>query len=401
VKTGVDPHRRLECQDGFTLPELLISVVIMMVTTASVFSLLSPSTGASKAQPEVSDMQQRLRVAVDTVTKDLLMAGAGTYSGSAVGTLGNYFAAVLPYRLGAIGEDPPGTFKSDTVTLLYVPTTAAQTTIRDPMPPQSSETKVNAEPGCPLGDDLCGFTIGMTTLIFDESGTWDDMVITEVQAPALHLQKRAANFSKRYEAGSYISELAVHTYYLKTLVDSDTFQLMHYDGWQTDAPVVDNVVGLRFEYFGEPQPPILRKALTEPVGPWTTYGPRPPALGVDAPDDDYPAGENCIFKVEGGLHVPRLATLSSGTNTLAPLDQSILTDGPWCPSSAAPNRFDADLLRIRKVRMTVRLQAADKSLRGPTGPLFVRGGTGRAADRFVPDQEVAVDIAPRNLNLGR
>ena len=28
-----------------------------------------------------------------------------------------------------------------------------------------------------------------------------------------------------------------------------------------------------------------------------------------------------------------------------------LTDGPWCPNATSTNRFDADLLRIRKVRV--------------------------------------------------
>ena len=27
---------------------------------------------------------------------------------------------------------------------------------------------------------------------------------------------------------------------------------MHYDGYMRDEPLVDNVVGLQFQYFGEP-----------------------------------------------------------------------------------------------------------------------------------------------------
>ena len=35
---------------------------------------------------------------------------------------------------------------------------------------------------------------------------------------------------------------------------------------------------------------------------------------------------------------------------------AILTDGPYCGSG--DNQFDADLLRVRKVRVTLRMQAA-------------------------------------------
>src|SRR5439155_5800775 len=103
-------------EGGFSLIELLVSVSIMLVVTAGVFGLMNPAQGSFAAQPEVSDMQQRLRVASDTLYKDLIMAGAGAYSGSNVGTLNNFFAPILPLRSGSINDDPPGTYRTDTVT---------------------------------------------------------------------------------------------------------------------------------------------------------------------------------------------------------------------------------------------------------------------------------------------
>jgi hypothetical protein len=162
------------------------------------------------------------------------------------------------------------------------------------------------------------------------------------------------------------------------------------------------VVGLRFEYFGEPLPPMMRRQVTDPIGPWTTYGPKPPALGVVATGSDYPAGENCVFEVDGGQHVPRLASLTPGSNGLVPLPRAMLTDGPWCPNNTWPMRFDADLLRVRQVRVTLRIHALQKSLRGPAdGLLFTRGGTALTTETRVPDQQVQFDVSPRNLNLGR
>ena len=137
---------RGERRGGFSIVEMLIATVIMMAVTGATFALMNPAQGMFVAQPEVSDMQQRLRIAVDTLQKDLLMAGAGTYSGNnKLGSLGQYVATILPDREGNITPDPPGTFKctttfcsslgaSDTITLMYVPPTSAQTTIRDAMP---------------------------------------------------------------------------------------------------------------------------------------------------------------------------------------------------------------------------------------------------------------------------
>ena len=65
----------------------------------------------------------------------------------------------------------------------------------------------------------------------------------------------------------------------------------------------------------------------------------------------------------------------------------------------ARNRFDADLLRIRRVRVTLRVQTAVASLRGPAGVLFTNGGLSRSGGRSVPDLEMQFDVTPRNLNL--
>ena len=53
-------------------------------------------------------MQQRLRVAADSIHKDLMMAGAGMYSGNMIGTLDAYFSPLLPHRVGTIASDPAG-----------------------------------------------------------------------------------------------------------------------------------------------------------------------------------------------------------------------------------------------------------------------------------------------------
>ena len=141
-------------------------------------------------------MQQRLRVASDTLYTDLVMAGGGAYIGRQAGPLNYFFAPVLPFRDGVINADPAGTFKTGTITLMYVPSTSAQTSISQPMPDASAALKVNVEPGCPQNDSMCGFQPGMTVLIYDESGAYDTFTITAVQGGAGYLRHNLNPLSK-------------------------------------------------------------------------------------------------------------------------------------------------------------------------------------------------------------
>jgi hypothetical protein len=392
---------------GFTIIEMLIATMVMMAVTGAVFTLLNPAQGINQTQPEVSDLQQRMRVGVDTLTKDLIMAGAGSYMGSGAGALYNYFAPIMPYRTGDVNPDPPNVFyRSDTLSLMYVPPTPAQTgVVKNLGGDNSQELVVQPQYNCGLDkhDQLCGFEDGMRVLIYDVDGSWDSTTITTVQDEALHLQ-HSNKLSGAYDSGSAVlTEVAAHTYYLKTDINTNTYQLMHYDGYKTDLPVVDNVVKLNFAYFGDPQPPMLipGKSLCDVTvkGPFTTYGPKPPCIGL-APKGTYPTGENCAFTVAGGVQVPRLPTLAATTGEVE-LTQAMLTDGPWCPDPTFDNRFDADLFRIRRVVVTLRVQAAAASLRGPAGLLFTRGGTSTSSQRYVPDQEIKFSVTPRNMTLGR
>lgn len=224
-----------------TLSELLVAMAIMLGLMGALFGVTTPELGVFDVQMELSDMQQRLRIGVDTLAKDLLLAGA----------------PVMPYRVGQRNNDPDaGVFyRHDTISLVSAP--------------------------------------------------WEGATIRS------------------------------HTYYLRSDIPTGVFQLRHYDGAESDLPVVDHIVKLEFEYFG-------------------------------------------------------------ADNSLLP--STTLQDGPWYPDLADAHRFDTDLLRIRRVRVALRVQSARAALRGPAGMLFAHGGTA-SMGRFLPDREIQFDISPRNLNL--
>jgi hypothetical protein len=389
-------------EEGFSLLEMTIAIGLMLVVTAGVFSLLDPAHGAFSTQPEMSDMQQRLRVASDSLFRDLLMAGAGAYQGSMSGPLVDFFAPVMPFRNGSNSDDPPGTFRTDTITLIYVPPAAAQARLTDNGPASNSaDVAIDATVGCPVADPLCGFKRGMSALLYDDAGHFDTFTITAVDAGHLHLEHNSGEpaYTGYERDHTRIVQVSQVVYYLKSDATAGTYQLMKDDGGlSSDVPVVDNIVGLEFDYYGDPQPPLMLKPVSEVEGLWTSYGPPPKAAAAPP----FGAGENCLFVNDGSpMAASRLEMRGAPGSALFRLGPAELTDGPWCPSDQANNRFDADLFRVRRIGVTVRIQSAIAALRGPASVLFAHGGTSRGGSRWLPDQEVHFDVTPRNLNLGR
>lgn len=388
----------VEREQGFSVLEAVVATGLMLIVTASIFSLMHPAHGAFAAEPEVADMQQRLRVGADRLATALIMAGAGAYQGLHAGPLVYFLPPVLPFRQGATKDDPPGTFATDRITLISVPSTTAQTTLGAGLSGATATFTPTVEADCPSEPArgqpaaLCGFARNQTVLVYDGTGSYALYTIAAVldATATLTANKPADAGSITFDSGSKIVEASSDTYYLK----SGTSQLMHYDGNRSDVPVVDNVVGLRFDYYGEALPPMVRKSLPDVLS--TTYGPAPSAVPI-AP---WEAFENCLF-APGAVPSPKLPVLGGGTPDLVPLAAAELTDGPFCPNATNPNRWDADLLRIRKIGVTFRVQTAAAALRGPAGVLFRRGGTSAGGFRWVPDQELRFEVSPRNLNLAR
>jgi prepilin-type N-terminal cleavage/methylation domain-containing protein len=116
-------------------------------------------------------------------------------------------------------------------------------------------------------------------------------------------------------------------------------RLMVYDGQSSDLPIVDHVVDVQFGYFAD-----------------------------------------------------------LGASTLTALAPSQMTDGPI--AGAGPHRFDADLLRVRRIRVVLRVETEAADLRG-AGTLLRSPGTSAGGGRWVPDQRITFDVTPENLSLGR
>jgi hypothetical protein len=349
---------------GFSLVEVIVATALTMSLAGVVVSLATPGTTASPVLPEAIDLQQRARVAADVLAEDLSKAGAGLSAGPELGPLVDFFAPVVPRRMGMTQPDAFTVARPDAITIRYVPDSHAQTTVSAFAFAPSVVATLIQSPGCPA-QSSCGFSAGADVFVFDRLGQAETFSIQQVQSGIAVLQPHDAT-GFPFQPGASIAEAMSRTYYF----DSAQRQLRVYDGSQTDAPVVDGVVGMSFSYFGDPNPPLAPR----------------PSLG----------SANCLYDASGALD-PSLVTLPGSGGALEPLPLSMLTDGPWCGTGAA--RFDADLLRVREIRVSLRLEA-QASFRA-AGPAFAHPGTATAAPRALPDVQLSFDVTPRNMNLRR
>ena len=225
AERGFSAQREALAERGFSIIELVVAVAIMVAVTTGVFDLLDRARRRFDAEPAVADRQQRVRVAVDALFRDLTMAGA-----------------LLPYRLSGLSADPIGTFRTDLVTVV-------------------------------------------------------------VERPDGE-------------------EDAIRTYYLRRDDGTNTSQLMRGEGSGPDAPVVDGIGALTFDYLAEPLA-------------------NPGELEACAP--------------------------TNGGSALIPLTAAEASDGPWC-SAAGVGVFDADLRRIRSVIVSLRVAGANDDIRFAVSP---------------------------------
>jgi hypothetical protein len=378
---------------GMTLVELLVASAVALLLTGSLLLLTAQAQRGFATQPAAIDVQERLRVGVEALQHDLLAAGSGPGVPLGGVALGALVPTIVPYRVGLRGADPPGVFRDDAVSVISAVAGGSVAILDAPFHGTAGTVALRPTPGCPIGQASCGLEPGSAVLLVAATGQADLLGVSGVATAAVTLEARGRASGRLYPAGSWLVPVDVATYYLRAGTANEGPLLARYDGYQSDLPAVDHIVRLAFEYYGDPRPPVVRSAAGV-LADSTTYGPPPPAPGDDDAQDEWGAGENCVIGMDGGRQVARLATLGADP-TLRRLDASSLTDGPWCPDASAPSRYDADLLRIRRVRVTLRAEAAADTLRASDTRLFARPGRAAAGPRTVPDQQVVFDVVPR------
>jgi hypothetical protein len=291
---------------GFSLIELIISTALVLAVMGATFRLINQAYSAFYSEPDAPDATQKARVVVDTITHNLLAAGADLARG---------IPAAAPSRRGVIDADPPESSFDDRVSVVYAPPRAA-TTVVNGVAEQWNQLLVADQAGCLPGNPLCGFRVDDLAIVGDETGAYDLFRIVRIEPGPPASLLGSASLSKLYGRGAAVTVVLSATFWLDVDQATGSGVVRKYDGDRTDAPLVDNVGGMMFEYFGE-------------------------------------AGR---------------------------IDLARFSDGPWLPDAVSTNRYDADLLGVRRIRATLQLRAPRRLL---------------APSSF---ETVRFDVAPRNLN---
>ena len=98
---------------GFSLVELTIAMLVTLIVSGAIFGLLSGGNAAFRREPELSDRQQNVRVAMDLIQKDIGNAGMQMSDFVQAFTPGDGPQGAAPPALNGAGPMGPNGQNSD------------------------------------------------------------------------------------------------------------------------------------------------------------------------------------------------------------------------------------------------------------------------------------------------
>ena len=314
----------------------------------------------------MGELTARARAVAQAIAADLTAAGAGPRvrtgaAGVAVGTatarLSAWLPPILPRVVALADGDGDGVAATDRLSILTIADGAPQAAVRR-LPPRWAFVP---GPTCPALIDGCGLRLDMPLLLLEPRPGFHLTEADAVDASGVDLLDVAATGED-----AVVTAVEIVSYRF----DAGRGELLRGRAGGRGLPVADHITAFDVELWGDADPPA---------------GPRWPASG----------GETCVTAADG---TPRLPAWAPPASAAVRLDVARLSDGPWC--GVAPFRFDADLFRVRRVRVRVRFEAEPAGARGRNLARVSRTGLATAASREVDDLDVVVEVTPPALRGG-
>ena len=127
--------RNRASEQGFTLIELMIAVVIFSVISLAAFSVLSTSQQTAVMNDQTVQLQRNVRLAMDLIARDIRMTG---YGNPAAGSL-----AGCVNQLNATDQAVGADTGPDSISVMTVDQQIGTLAAQAPLPPATSTTTIN------------------------------------------------------------------------------------------------------------------------------------------------------------------------------------------------------------------------------------------------------------------
>lgn len=369
---------------GFSLVELLVALLVVIAIAGALAAMAAPLRSAFDRTLALGEITVRSRAGVERLIGELREAGSAA-SGLTQNAIVDLRPSIVPM---ADLDDPRIVSPIRALRLLTVPSDGGQGVLNRAAAAGDNVLELDTPSRCAQSRGVCGFVGNVQAVVFDAARAEEVRVQTvDLARMALVLDRPLA---RAFAVGATVIAIETVSYGVRQDADG-SMRLVRISGGGAEQPIADHVVQFEVALTGVGYPP---QPGTRPEAA-PTYGPVPPPATRDDERDVWDAGENCTITIDGnGRQVSRLPILGSPPS-LTELLPAILTDGPWCPDAVVP-AFDADLLRVRRVDIVLRMEAAAAQYRGVAAAVFRRPGTARRSAEWVPDVETRISVALRN-----
>lgn len=354
--TADAPARRA----GFTLVEVLLAALLGLGALVVLAPLMRHAGDRARTLPSSVDIDQRARAAAALIERALVRAGEGFATGPYAGPLPAIVPAVFPHRRRVTSTDAPLAAFADRFTVWRADGSLARVELAADMATSLDPLALWWTAPCEATNAACRFADDDLALVHDRLGRFAAFRVVAPAAGTIGHVPADIGTAFRPADAAHVARMRV-----VTVTYDAAARIVRVGDGAAESPLIDHVAAFDVQYFGDPR------------------APRRPAP---------PLGEvNCLFDAAGNLLLPDLVP---DAGPWVALTSAMLSDGPTCGTGASS--YDADLLRVRRVIVRLRLEAADDHLRGVDATRFANPGLARTT-AVSPDREVLIDVTPRNL----
>jgi prepilin-type N-terminal cleavage/methylation domain-containing protein len=288
---GIRSRGRADCT-GFTLTELMVALAMSVIVLGCAVALFAKALDASFMITNRAEMQQNARVALNSLSRDLSLAGAGLPVGgvqlpAGAGAAKSHFACDMTgacyvanndfpnnHLYGIIPEDASGPaiigVTTDSITVVYADNTfpgLSQYPLTN-VTPSGNQITFDGRTNPPIGDPAVGLKPGDLVMLSNTNGGAIGTITSlaaggkvnfasndwlDLNQPGAANGNIAALANPGPPAGNFPQTTAqrvdVITYFLQVPVGAGALpRLMRQVNAQPPAPVAENVENLQFSY---------------------------------------------------------------------------------------------------------------------------------------------------------